>query len=353
MLSVHRKQCTARRSSGPEIDRRARHQHALRERQTAIPRHARENCSRNLPAALAGYNHRSGPLAESLRDRRRHSDPFRNALVEAVRFCLPTTRRHCGRASRCGLRRHTLTPYSSLTDNPMETDAPTNDEPLFERTIKSLEAEISNAGAHMAIDARARSLYAQEIHRMSAKLRADATSRRITWAAAARQAQETRNLIMEAFRTKSSPVGRAFALSMKKKGLSLNQLIAMKTIELHGVQAVFSRLSSGKQNAIYASIVTSAGKSNTNVTRAMTGLRCAGRGLIFLALALSAYNIATSTNKVTAVQKELAINSASIVGGIGGGLLAGLACGPAAPICVTIGAFAGGALAAFGTSHIW
>jgi len=235
----------------------------------------------------------------------------------------------------------------------MEPGTSNDDEALFERTIKSLEAEIGNAGAHMAIDARARSLYAQEIRRMSAKLRADATSRRITWAVAARQAQETRNLIMGAFRTHSTPVGRAFAESMKQKGLSLNELIAMKTIGLHGEHAVFSRLSSAKQNAIYASIVTSAGKSNAHVTRAMTGLRYAGRGLIFLALALSAYSIATSTNKVTAVKKELAINSAGIAGGLGGGFLAGLACGPAAPICVTIGAFAGGALAAFGTGHIW
>jgi len=235
----------------------------------------------------------------------------------------------------------------------MEHGTPNDDQALFERTIKSLEAEISNAGAHMAIDARARSLYAQEIRSMSAKLRADATAGRMTWSAAALQAQETRNLIMEIFRTKSTPVGRAFAESMKKKGLSLNQLIALKTVELHGEHAVFARLSSAKQNAIYASIVTSAGKSNAHVTRAMKTLRYAGRGLIFMALALSAYNIATSSNKITAFQKELAVNSASIAGGIGGGLLAGLACGPAAPICVTIGAFAGGALAAFGTGHIW
>ena len=140
---------------------------------------------------------------------------------------------------------------------------------------------------------------------------------------------------------------------MKKTGYSLNQLVALKTIELHGEHAVFSRLSSAKQNAIYASIVKSAGKSNAHVTRAMANLRYAGRGLIFLALALSAYNIATASNRVSAFQKELAVNSASIAGGITGGALAGLACGPAAPVCVTVGAFAGGALAAFGAGNVW
>jgi hypothetical protein len=70
-------------------------------------------------------------------------------------------------------------------------------------------------------------------------------------------------------------------------------------------------------------------------------------------MALSTYEIATSSNKVAAFQKELAINGASIAGGIADGALAGLACGPAAPICVTVGAFVGGSLAAFGTGYIW
>lgn len=41
------------------------------------------------------------------------------------------------------------------------------------------------------------------------------------------------------------------------------------------------------------------------------------------------------------------------VSSIGAGALAGLACGPGAPVCVTIGAFVGGALAAFGAGFIW
>jgi hypothetical protein len=229
----------------------------------------------------------------------------------------------------------------------------TTDEALFEHTMKSLEAQITNAGAHLVIDTRARLLYTQEIKRMSDKLRADAISRRITWAAAARQAQETRNLIMGIIRARSTPVGRAFAQSVKLKGYSLNQLIALKTVELQGEQAVFSRLSSAKQNAIYASVVASAGRSNLRVTRAMTGLAYAGRGALFLAIALSTYNIATSSNKVKTFQKELTSNGASITGGVAGGALAGLACGPGAPICVTVGAFAGGALAAFGTGYLW
>ena len=35
-------------------------------------------------------------------------------------------------------------------------------------------------------------------------------------------------------------------------------------------------------------------------------------------------------------------------GGAAGGAIAGLACGPGAPICVTLGVFVGGALGALG-----
>nr|WP_315223004.1 hypothetical protein [uncultured Duganella sp.] len=228
-----------------------------------------------------------------------------------------------------------------------------DDEILFDRTMQSLEAQITSAGAHLTIDSKARHTYTIEIKRMSNRLRADAVARRITWADAARQAQETRNLIMEVIRARSTPVGRALAQRMKQKGYSLNQLIAEKTIRMHGDKALFSSLSNTQQNAIYASIVRSAGNSNAEVTRAMTRISYAGRGVLFLALALSIYQIATAENKVVAFKKELAINGAGVAGGIAGGALAGLACGPASPICVTVGAFVGGAFAALGTSYIW
>ena len=42
-----------------------------------------------------------------------------------------------------------------------------------------------------------------------------------------------------------------------------------------------------------------------------------------------------------------------IAGGVAGGAVAGLACGPGAPVCVTVGAFVGGALAAFGIDYFF
>lgn len=78
-----------------------------------------------------------------------------------------------------------------------------------------------------------------------------------------------------------------------------------------------------------------------------------GRGVILLSLALSTYNILCAPNKSIAVRRELTTTAAAIGGSIAAGALAGSACGPGAPVCVTIGAFAGGALAAFGAGFIW
>ena len=137
-----------------------------------------------------------------------------------------------------------------------------DDEILFDRTMQSLEAQITSAGAHLTIDSKARLTYTIEIKRMSNRLQRGSHSR--------------------------------------------------DDADFH-----------------------------------------AGRGVLFLALALSIYLIATAENKVAGFKKELAINGAGVAGGIAGGALAGLACGPAAPICVTVGAFVGGAFAALGTSYIW
>lgn len=65
------------------------------------------------------------------------------------------------------------------------------------------------------------------------------------------------------------------------------------------------------------------------------------------------YAVATADDKVTTSGRELAVTGAGVAGGFAGGALAGLACGPGAPVCVTVGAFVGGALAAFGSDMLW
>ncbi len=223
-----------------------------------------------------------------------------------------------------------------------------DDRTAFESAIQALEAELANAGVHVTIDAGAREAYVRQVRAMAAELRAQVARGELTWAQAASQAQETRNAIMNAIRGRSTPVGRAIAQRLKSEGKTLNELIARKTIQLFGPNAQFTQLPSSAQNRVYAEIVKSAAKANPEVTTTMRRLSRAGRGLLVVSIAISAYSVATAEDKAQVAVRELAVTGAGIAGGVAGGALAGLACGPGAPVCVTVGAFVGGALAAFG-----
>lgn len=148
---------------------------------------------------------------------------------------------------------------------------------------------------------------------------------------------------MDVIRSRSTPVSRAMAQQLKSESKSLNELIARKAQQLYRPRAGFNRLSVAWQNAVYGEIVRSAGKSNPTVTANMRNLSRAGRGLLVVSLALSIYTVANAGDKPQAIAREATITGAGIVGGVAGG----------APVCVTVGAFAGGALAAFGLSALW
>jgi hypothetical protein len=227
------------------------------------------------------------------------------------------------------------------------------DETAFENAIHALESEIANAGTHLIIDSSARQQYARSIKALADEIRAEALSGKITWSQGAERAHECRNIVMELVRGQSSPVGRAIAQDMKRKGRTLNELIARKTMEVFGSAADFNRLTPAQKNTVYAAIVDSAGTSRAKVTSVARALSPAGKGLLVLSLALSVYAIATADDKLRAAGHEVVVTGASIGGGLAGGALAGLACGPGAPVCVTLGAFVGGAMAAFGVDLLW
>lgn len=227
------------------------------------------------------------------------------------------------------------------------------DRQTFESAIRALEAEIANIGTYLTIDTTARKTYAKQIQAMSVELRTMASSGKITWTQAAQQANETRNRVMEIMRNKSTPVGLAFAQKIKQQGKTLNEMVAKKTQTLYGVNVSFESLTNEQKNKVYSEVIKSAGKSDPKITALMKKLSPAGKGLLFLSIGLSVYTVATAENKFDAAGREITITGASIGGGIAGGAMAGLACGPGAPVCTAVGAFIGGALAAFGVGIIW
>lgn len=228
-----------------------------------------------------------------------------------------------------------------------------DDRRAFATTVDLLQVELANAGFVGAIDGAARAHYDRLLREFRDEIRARVKDGRLTWRQAAEEAHGLRDEVMQLIRRRSTPLGRALAEWLKAEGPTLNKLIAKKTIELFGEEADFTRLTLDQQNRVHAALVESAGKSNPRVTARMRTVSRAGRGLLFLSLGISVYTIATADDKVEAATHEGAVTGAGIAGGMAGGALSGLMCGPGAPVCVTIGAFVGGAAAAIGVDFFW
>lgn len=225
----------------------------------------------------------------------------------------------------------------------------------LEMALDALKAEVANAGAHLSLDAGTRKAYIRLTAEMSAELRQAAQTGTMTWEQAANEAQVVRNAIMEQMRARTTPVGRSLAQQLKAEGKSLTELVADKTAKLFGKGRSFEDLSAVERDSVFAEIVASAGRGRPSVNASVRVMSRAGRGLLIFSVAVSVYTVATAKDKVDAARHEGAATLAGIGGGIAGGAAAGLVCGPGAPVCVTIGAFVGGAMAALGVDyfHLW
>lgn len=229
--------------------------------------------------------------------------------------------------------------------------APDNDRRTLDHAIDAFRGEVANAGSHMTIDGRTRRLYDQLIAQLSRELRDEAAAGRISWREAATRANEIRNEVMQRLRGRSTPVGRALAEWLKREGRTLNGLVAHYTRKLYGDRADFTRLRAVEQQAVYREVVDAAGRSSRTWTPRMARVSIAGRGLLIVSLSVAIYNIATAEDHAAAARREGALLGGGVAGGMAGGAIAGLMCGPGAPVCVTVGAFVGGAAAAFGVSR--
>ena len=220
----------------------------------------------------------------------------------------------------------------------------------FEQTVREMQATTVNFALQMEVDSATRNLYIKSIREASIKWRREASSGAITWKRAAEEASFARNEILDHMRSRSSPIGRASAEKMKAQGRTLNEMIARKTAEIHGSSAKFDSLTQAQKNTVYKAVVESSGKSSAKANLWVRRMTFTTRSLLFVSLAISTYNIAVAEDKLAAAGEEAAIAGGGVAGGVAGGALAGLACGPGAPVCVAVGAFVGGAAAAFGVS---
>lgn len=82
-------------------------------------------------------------------------------------------------------------------------------------------------------------------------LRSQVNAGLLTWEQAAKEAQETRNLIMEMIRTRSRPLGRAMADRMKSSSKTLNELVAKIATSLLGLKQTLPAFLKCKKSGVY------------------------------------------------------------------------------------------------------
>jgi hypothetical protein len=219
------------------------------------------------------------------------------------------------------------------------------DDPL-QLALDQLQVASTNFAYRFINDGQVRQSYILQTRRLSEETRRLVASGAISAQAAAQQVQLVRNEILEAQRLRSSDIGRAKALHLKKDGVALSELTAKYAQQKFGQP--FTQLSAAQRNQVYLEIVDSAGRPRPSVNAAALQLSRLGRGLVVVSMAAAVYNIASAEDKLHATAREGTVLAGGFAGGAAGGALAGLACGPAAPVCVTAGVFIGGALGALG-----
>lgn len=216
----------------------------------------------------------------------------------------------------------------------------------LESALSLLKTEATNFSIRFINDARVRQGYIRETEFVSKVITEEVATGRLTPFEGAQEANKIRNSIMESARINSSDLGQAQAEALKATGKSLQELEEYYAKRLF--KKAFNTLSQVDKNRVWLEIVEASGRPRPAMNIKAARLAKVGRGLIFVSVAFAVYNVATAEDKGRQVVKEGATAGAGVLGGMAGGAVAGLACGPGAPVCVGVGIFVGGAIAALG-----
>ncbi len=228
-------------------------------------------------------------------------------------------------------------------------DKESHDKARLETALHQMEVTALNFAQRFINDGPVRMEYIRQTKKLSKEYRAKVNAGSMTVREAARQAQEIRNQILDTQRLRSSDIGRAVAENLKKRGKTLPELMEKYAQEKFGKP--FKTLSIENQNKVYLEIINSAGRPAPKVSSAASKFSKLGRSLLVVTVGIAVYNITTAEDKLEATAKEGVVLGAGFLGSAGGGMLAGLACGPGAPVCMAIGVFLGGSLTALGADY--
>lgn len=215
--------------------------------------------------------------------------------------------------------------------------------------LQLLESAANNFGLRITMDSYTRKKYIRSIDAMSKEILRDYEKGLYSLKESAQRASALRNEIMAITRKHSTELGKAISVKMKPHGLTFTQALESKSKKLYARR--FNTLSKPEQSKVYLEVVYSSGRDNSVASSSIKYLGKAGRLFLILSLGLVTYDVYHAKDRKKALVYNAAIFSGSAATSAAGGGAAGLACGPGAPICVTIGIFIGGIIGAIGTQY--
>jgi hypothetical protein len=223
----------------------------------------------------------------------------------------------------------------------------------LDTAILAFESDAAAFALRFIKDGRVRANYVREAERFSAEIRDEVAQGLLTLEQGAMRAADMRDGLLKASRIDNSDLGRAISEAEKATGKTFAQLTEYYATELFG--RPFAELTAAEQDGVFARIILKSGQPNLRFTRLARIGGKVGKGLVIVTIAFAVYNVATSDRPGREVVRQGVGIGAGIGGSIAGGALAGLACGPGAPVCVGIGALVGGIAFAVGAdvSFTW
>lgn len=228
-----------------------------------------------------------------------------------------------------------------------------NDQRAFSAALASLQGTASNFAAHCIQDSRVRVQYLRDIQNMSAEFVQSVGSGKMSPREAATLASQMRNEILDLSRLRNSPVGRAYAKKLKPSGRTMADLTEHYATKMF--QQPFESLSERQQATIFKEMIHSAGRDRGAVSGIAKTLGMAGKRVLFVSLAVAAYEIYQAEDKTTETMHQGAIAAAGVAGGwgVGAAVVATGVCAVTAPVCIGVAALVGGILASVGTDLLF
>jgi hypothetical protein len=219
----------------------------------------------------------------------------------------------------------------------------------FDDELKALSGTATNFAYSCVRDSRVREQYLRDMGAIATEMRDQAVRGVLTPKQAAERVRALRNEIMNLARTKSSPIGRSYAMKLKAHGRTIEWLL--EKYAQKAFRASFAELTESQQTTVYLKIIQAAARPDAKVVALARTLGKAGRRLYLVSVAVAAYEVWEADDKGREVVRQGVIGVAGPVGGVAGGAAAVAtgACAAAAPLCVGLAALIGGLLFSFGS----